>query len=63
MAGQQRIYKITNGDKEYLVQALSQAQALRHVAGKVYQVEVAKALDVAKLIGEKNVTLEVAAQE
>lgn len=47
---EQRIYKVTNGDKAYLVQAVSQAQALRHVAGRVYAVEVAKAIDVAHLM-------------
>ena len=49
---EQRIYKITNSDKAYLVQAVSQAQALRHVAGKQYTVEVAKAVDVAQLMGK-----------
>lgn len=46
----QRIYKVTNGDKAYLVQATSQAQALRHVAGRLYSVEIAKSLDVARLM-------------
>jgi hypothetical protein len=50
MAQEQRIYKVTNGDKAYLVQAVSQAQALRHVAGRLYSVEVAKAIDVAQLM-------------
>jgi len=50
MAQEQRIYKVTNGDKTYLVQAVSQAQALRHVAGRVYSVDVAKAIDVAQLM-------------
>lgn len=50
MAQEQRIYKVTNGDKTYLVQAVSQAQALRHVAGRVYSVEVAKSIDVAHLM-------------
>jgi len=50
MAQEQRIYKVTNGDKTYLVQAVSQAQALRHVAGRLYSVEVAKAIDVAQLM-------------
>lgn len=48
MATEQRIYKVTNGDKTHLVQAASQAQALRHVAGKTFSVEVAKAIDVAQ---------------
>ena len=52
MATEQRIYKVTNGDKTYLVQAVSQAQALRHVAGRTFAVEVAKAIDVAQLMGK-----------
>ncbi len=59
MATEQRIYKVTNGDNTHLVQAVSQAQALRHVAGKTFSVEVAKAIDVAVLMG-KGVTLETA---
>jgi hypothetical protein len=60
MATEQRIYKVTNGDKTYLVQAVSQAQALRHVAGRTFAVEVAKAIDVAQLMG-KGVQVETAA--
>lgn len=52
MAAEQRIYKVTNGDTTHLVQAASQAQALRHVAGKTFSVEVAKAIDVAYLMGK-----------
>jgi ribosome biogenesis SPOUT family RNA methylase Rps3 len=59
MATEQRIYKVTNGDNTHLVQAVSQAQALRHVAGKTFSVDVAKAIDVALLMG-KGVTLETA---
>lgn len=59
MATEQRIYKVTNGDSTHLVQAVSQAQALRHVAGKTFSVDVAKAIDVAMLMG-KGVTLETA---
>ena len=59
MATEQRIYKVTNTDKSYLVQAVSQAQALRHVAGRQYAVEVAKAVDVAQLMS-KGIQLEVA---
>jgi ribosome biogenesis SPOUT family RNA methylase Rps3 len=59
LAAEQRIYKVTNGDKTNLVQAVSQAQALRHVAGKTFSVDVAKAIDVAMLMG-KGVTLEIA---
>ena len=55
----QRIYKVTGINASYLVQASSQAQALRHVAGKEYQVEVAKAVDVAQLMG-KGATVEIA---
>lgn len=56
---EQRIYKVTSGDKAYLVQAISQAQALRHIAGKQYIVEVAKTIDVAQLMG-KGVQVETA---
>ena len=59
MAAEQRIYKVTSGDKTHLVQAASQAQALRHVAGKTFSVEVAKAVDVAQLMG-KGTSVEVA---
>ena len=59
MATEQRIYKVTNGDNTHLVQAVSQAQALRHVAGKTFNVDVAKAIDVAVLMG-KGVTVETA---
>ncbi len=59
MATEQRIYKVTNGDNTHLVQAVSQAQALRHVAGKTFNVDVAKAIDVATLMG-KGVTVETA---
>ena len=55
----QRIYKVTAGDKSHLVQAASQAQALRHVAGKTFNVEVAKAIDVAQLMN-KGTTVETA---
>jgi hypothetical protein len=55
----QRLYKVTNGDKSYLVQATSQAQALRHVAGRLYSVEIAKPLDVARLMSS-GIQLEVA---
>jgi hypothetical protein len=60
MATNQRIYKVTSLNTSYLVQATSQAQALRHVAGKEYQIEVAKALDVAQLMA-KGATVEIAA--
>lgn len=56
---EQRIYKVTSADKAYLVQAVSQAQALRHIAGRQFAVEVAKAVDVAQLMG-KGVQVEVA---
>jgi hypothetical protein len=56
---EQRIYKVTSANKEHLVQAISQAQALRHVAGKYYSVEVAKSIDVARLMKD-GAQLEVA---
>ena len=60
MATEQRIYKVTGNGAEHLVQAVSQAQALRHVAGKQYAVDVAKALDVAQMMS-KGIKIEVAA--
>ena len=59
MATEQRIYKVTSGGTSHLVQAASQAQALRHVAGKTFAVEVAKAVDVAQLM-TKGAVVEVA---
>lgn len=59
MAADQRIYKVTNGDSTHLVQAASQAQALRHIAGKTFTVEVAKAIDVATCMG-KGAVVEIA---
>ena len=59
MATEQRIYKVTSGDTTHLVQAASQAQALRHVAGKTFNVEVAKAIDVAQAM-TKGAVVEVA---
>jgi hypothetical protein len=58
MATEQRIYKVTGNGQSHLVQASSQAQALRHIAGKLYLVEVAKAIDVAQLMA-KGATVEV----
>ena len=62
---EQRIYKVTSANKEHLVQAISQAQALRHVAGKYYTVEVAKSIDVARLMtdGAKIETASVVAEQ
>jgi hypothetical protein len=52
MSMTQRIYTVKshNSDHTHLVMATSQAQALRHIAGKNYDVEVAKAVDVAVLM-------------
>lgn len=60
MAAEQRIYKVTGNNNVYLVQASSQAQALRHIAGKQYQIEVARAVDVATLMGKQGAVVEVA---
>lgn len=46
----ERIYKVTSADKIHLVQAHSQAQALRHVAGKYYAVKAATAIEVAQMM-------------
>jgi len=59
MATEQRIYKVTSGERAYLVQAISQAQALRHIAGRMYQVEAARPIDVATLMSN-GIKLEVA---
>jgi hypothetical protein len=50
MATEQRIYKVTNGGQIHLVQATNQAQALRHIAGKMFKVEVAKTVEVVQLM-------------
>jgi len=47
---EQRIYIVTNGGAQHLVQASSQAQAIRHIAGKTFEVRIAKTLDVAQLM-------------
>ena len=60
MASEQRIYKVAGAGSVYLVQASSQAQALRHIAGKLYQIDVAKAIDVAAMMGQ-GASVEVAA--
>ena len=59
MAIEQRIYKVTNGGATHLVQAISQAQALRHIAGKTFTVEVAKVIDVVQLLTD-GIKVEVA---
>ena len=48
---EQRIYVVTNGGTQHLVQASSQAQAIRHIAGKTFDARIAKTLDVAQLMG------------
>lgn len=60
MATEQRIYIVTGNGKTHLVRAMSQAQALRHIAGEMFTVEIAKAVDVADLMA-KGVHLKVAA--
>jgi hypothetical protein len=47
---EQRIYIVTNGGTQHLVQAASQAQAVRHIAGKTFGVRIAKTLDVVQLM-------------
>ena len=59
MAAEQRIYTVSNDAVTHLVQASSPAQALRHVAGKTYAVNVAKGIDVAQLMS-KGIQLEMA---
>lgn len=55
----QRIYAVNNatGDKTRLVLAANPAQALRHVAHNQFNVKVANAIDVAKLMAD-GVTVE-----
>lgn len=60
MAAEQRIYKVTGNNNVYLVQATSQAQALRHIAGKQYSIEVARAVDVATMMSKQGATVEIA---
>ena len=60
MAAEQRIYKVTGNNNVYLVQASSQAQALRHIAGKQYSIEVARAVDVAMMMGKQRAVVEIA---
>ena len=48
---EQRIYVVTNGGTQHLVQASSQAQAIRHIVGKTFDARIAKTLDVAQLMG------------
>lgn len=55
----QRIYMVSDGAKTMMVQAATQAQALRHVARTKYQVRVAKPIDVAHAM-QMGVQLEVA---
>ena len=57
---EQRIYIVTNGGTQHLVQASSQAQAVRHIAGKTFGVRIAKTLDVVQLMSNGAV-LETAA--
>ena len=48
---QTRIYEVRDASgAPFLVKASSQAQALRHIAGRHYKVSVAKATDVAELM-------------
>lgn len=47
---EQRLYKVISANKTHLVLASNQAQALRHIAGKEYTVEVAKAVEVALMV-------------
>ena len=48
------LYIVTNKETQAdsLVKASNQAQALRHIASSVYEVKVAKASDVADLMGQ-----------
>ena len=62
MATEQRIYKVTGNGRTQLVRASSQAQALRHIAGEIFTVEVAKIIEVADLI-VKGVHLKVAPRQ
>lgn len=61
MATEQRIYIVTGNGKTNLVRAMSQAQALRHIAGEMFTVEIARAIDVADLMA-KGVHLKVSVQ-
>jgi len=57
-----RIYRVADGDVVRLVEAINPAQAIRHCASQRYRIGVAKATDVAYLIG-KGVQVEQAKPE
>jgi hypothetical protein len=50
MASAQRIYVVNGNGRQTLVRASSQAQALRHVAGSLFEVNVASADDVVTMM-------------
>lgn len=57
-----RIYIVTDGELKHLVEAATQAQALRHVVKSVFQVKVATAKEVADLI-KKGASVQTASSE
>lgn len=57
-----RIYRVADGDVVRLVEAINPAQAIRHCASQRYRIGVAKATDVAYLMG-KGVRVEQAKPE
>ena len=57
-----RIYRVADGDNVRLIEATNPAQALRHCATQRYLIGVAKATDVAYLMG-KGVRVEQAKPE
>ena len=57
-----RIYRVADGDVIRLVEAINPAQAIRHCASQRYRIGVAKATDVAYLMG-KGVQVEQAGAE
>lgn len=67
-AGQARLYVVTefNGsgvNEEYLVEAKSQSQAIRHIVGGRFAASPAKNTDVARLMGAGQTVLKAKADD
>lgn len=59
---QTRIYVVSQGENRRLVEAASQAQAIRHCVKNVYQAKVASAREVAQLARD-GMQVELAGEE
>lgn len=49
-SAKKRIYKVTMGENEHLVNAISMSQAVNHIAKSAVRAEVATTMDVAVLV-------------